>query len=220
MVEVFNNRIGYAYIAFQIIFCFIFFNSFSTYLILFNLCVFYSIYAYYDKQKFQFYLILLLLLGVLIYSLLSFFYKNPNLYVSKNNYKEGNYLVEKKKKSTRSVGDFISRDSLIEPSSLHSLILKDEKNNSTIVIECSISELGCPFYKDVGRRIYVKYVVSDFYSRKYAFYINGGGEIYGENYFKEKYKKEKYWKIFFIIFYMGFCFCFCFIFIGKIKLRS
>ena len=154
------------------------------------------------------------MVGAFIYSWVSFFYKKPNLYIKNNNYIEGYYLVERKVKSTRSVGEFTSRDSLIESSSFKSLRLKDEKTNLKIIIECSISELGCPFYKDVGRKVYVKYVVSEFYSRKYAFYLDGG-DIYNEDYFKRKYENEKYKKIFFIIFYMGSCFAFVLFFVRK-----
>ncbi|TCB65959.1 hypothetical protein [Acinetobacter sp. ANC 4178] len=214
MPQVFKSKAGCIYLLFQIIFCFIFFDSFNTYLLIFNLCVFYSIYSYSEDQKFQFFLIFMVMVGAFIYSWVSFFYKNPNLYVKNNNYIEGYYLVERKAKSTRSVGEFMSRDSLIEPSSLRSLRLKDEKTNSKIIIECSISELGCPFYKDVGRKVYVKYVVSEFYSRKYAFYLDDG-DIYNEDYFKEKYEKENYKKLFFIIFYMGSCFSFVLFFVRR-----
>lgn len=214
MPKFFKSKAGCIYLLFQIIFCYFFFESFFTYLVLFYLCVFHSVTVFYSSKKVEFYLIFLVMVGAFIYSWVSFFYKNPNLYVKNNNYIEGYYLVERKAKSTRSVGEFTSRDSLIEPSSLRSLRLKDEKTNSKIIIECSISELGCPFYKDVGRKVYVKYVVSEFYSRKYAFYLDDG-DIYNEDYFKEKYEKENYKKLFFIIFYMGSCFSFVLFFVRR-----
>lgn len=212
MPKVFKSKTGCIYLFFQIIFCFIFFDSFNTYLLIFNLCIFYSIAAFYSSKKFEFYLIFLVMVGAFIYSWMSFFNKNPNLYVNNNNYIEGYYLVDIPKNKTRPLGTLTGRDSWIEPASYRTLRLKDKKNNSKIIIECSITELGCPFYKDVGREVYVKYVVSDFYSRKYAFYLDGG-DIYNEDYFKRKYEKENYKKLFFIIFYMGSCFAFVLFFV-------
>lgn len=88
------------------------------------------------------------------------------------------------------MGSMTGRDSLIEPSSYKSLNLKNKKNNSSIKIECSIMEHGCPFYKNINEEIYVEYIVSDFFQKKYAFYLSKNGEIYDKNFLKKNIEEK------------------------------
>lgn len=199
-----NNKHTCIYFIFQIISCMLFFEDFFTYLVVINLCTFYGLVAYCKNKKFESYIIFFVLILTLLYALTSLIYKNPNSYLD-NKFEEGYYVIEKNINRTRQMGSLTGRDSVIEPSSYGALRLKSEKTGNIILIECSIMEIGCPFNNMVDKKLYVKYVESKFFSRKYAFYIKGDG-VYDESYFKEKYENEFYKKLIFIIFYIGGCF--------------
>ncbi|WP_162904016.1 hypothetical protein [Acinetobacter sp. WCHA55] len=117
-------------------------------------------------------------------------------------------MIKETKVRTRQMGSMTGRDSVIEPSSYNSLTLENKQDKSIILVECSISELSCPFYNKIDQEVYIKYIQSNFFSRNYAFYLKNNNIIYDEKYFNKKYKKENYLKIFFIIFYLEGCFLF------------
>lgn len=207
MKNLLKNKISLIYFTFQIFSCIVFFNSFFTYILIFNVCVFYALLAYVDNNKIQFWLIFLVLVGSCFYSIISLFYKNPNYYYDARKIEEGYYVIQELRIKTRQMGSLTGRDSLIEPSSRRSLYLKNINSGNYILVECSVMELECPFYNYIDRKIYIKYIVSEFYSRKYAFYINDFGDVYNESYFIEKYTKEKNIKILFIILVVVFYIC-------------
>ncbi|WP_180059274.1 hypothetical protein [Acinetobacter sp. YH12128] len=164
------------------------------------------------KNKFfEFYLIIFLMLIFIVYSILSVLYKNPNYYLKNRGIIEGYYIIEETKNRTRKMGSLTGRDSWIEPSSYESLTLRKKNSNILVLVECSITELGCPFSNETNLEVYVKYVESNFFSRKFAFYIKSSEITYDEKYFNEKYKKENYMKLIFIIFYFGGCFYYMYI---------
>ena len=51
-------------------------------------------------------------------------------------------------------------------------------------------EHGCPFYKNINEEIYVEYIVSDFFQKKYAFYLSKNGEIYDKNFLKKNIEEK------------------------------
>ena len=206
MEKFLKHKIIYIYFSFQIIITFLFFESYFSYILIFNGGVLFSVCAYLENKKIEsFFIILVMLLG-LIYACLSLLYKNPNYYWNNGQVFEGYYLIKETKIRTRQMGSMTGRDSVIEPSSYNSLTLENKENKSTILVECSISELSCPFYNKIDQEVYIKYIESNFFSRKYAFYLKNNDIIYDEIYFNKKYKKENYLKIFFIVFYLGGCF--------------
>jgi len=203
MSDLLTYKITYIYIFFQIFSVFLLFDSFFSYLILFNLGVYFGLLTYIENSKIQAFFIFCFLLCIFIYSFFSLVLKNPNNYLNDNALLKGYYFIEKKRNKTRQMGSLTGRGSLIEPSSYGSLNLKNKQNNSSIKIECSIMEHSCPFYKNINEEVYVEYIVSDFFQRKYAFYLSKNGEIYDKIFFKEEYRKENNLKILFIIFYLG-----------------
>ncbi|OTG88627.1 hypothetical protein [Acinetobacter sp. ANC 3813] len=211
------NKKNPIFYIFQILFIVFLFDEYFTYFLIFNIGVFYALLAYVDNNKIQFWLIFFVLIGSCFYSVVSLFYKNPNYYYDVGKIEEGSYVIQELRIKTRQMGSLTGRDSLIEPSSRKSLYLKNIKSGTNILVECSITEIGCPFYNDIGRKIYVKYIESNFFSRNYAFYIRYDSEVFNEAYFEDKYKKENYIKIFFIFFYLGGIFLYAYISVREKK---
>lgn len=154
---------------------------------------------YYNEKKYIF-VIPVICLASLLYSLVSYFYKNPNT-LDKNTYASGHYIIVEQKIKNRASGQMNPKNNYFEPPSAMGLYLKNR--DDYLLISCSITENGCPFSKESGNEIFIKFKENTLFDRNFAFYINYKGEIYDENYFFDKYDNERKEKLFFIIFYLG-----------------
>lgn len=63
------------------------------------------------------------------------------------------------------------KNNYFEPVSANSLYLKMKNSENYLYVSCSITESGCPFSKDIGNEIFVKYGENILFDRNFSFYI-------------------------------------------------